>query len=232
MDPAAVTDADIHRAILAAWRIEQPRLITGLSRMLRDVPLAEELTQDALVAALEHLARDRHSRKARRLADGGRKTPGAGPSAPRPNARAQARDGRSRHGSGAAGDARSGRCARRRHRGRTAAADLHRLSPAAVARRPRGAGAADDLRSDHRGDREGLSGSGCDDRPAYRAREADAFGIRTGLRDPAWRGAVGTARVRAGGVYLIFNEGYTAARGEHWLRPQLCQEALAHRAAC
>ena len=27
-------------------------------------------------------------------------------------------------------------------------------------------------------------------------------------------------------VYLIFNEGYTAARGEHWLRPQLCQEAL------
>jgi predicted RNA polymerase sigma factor len=49
-----MTAADIHHAILAAWRIEQPRLITGLSRMLRDVPLAEELTQDALVAALEH----------------------------------------------------------------------------------------------------------------------------------------------------------------------------------
>src|SRR5947209_17027976 len=45
--------ADIDRAIRAAWRIEQPRLITTLSRMLRDVPLAEELTQDALVAALE-----------------------------------------------------------------------------------------------------------------------------------------------------------------------------------
>ncbi|MGB6435449.1 MAG: sigma factor, partial [Bradyrhizobium sp.] len=43
-----------HHAILAAWRVEQPRLITGLSRMLRDVPLAEELTQDALLAALEH----------------------------------------------------------------------------------------------------------------------------------------------------------------------------------
>src|SRR6202040_2145988 len=27
-------------------------------------------------------------------------------------------------------------------------------------------------------------------------------------------------------VYLIFNEGYTAARGEHWLRPQLCHEAV------
>jgi RNA polymerase sigma factor (sigma-70 family) len=48
-----MTAADIHAAILAAWRIEQPRLITSLSRMLRDVPLAEELTQDTLVVALE-----------------------------------------------------------------------------------------------------------------------------------------------------------------------------------
>ena len=47
-------DHATHRTIVAVWRIEQPRLITGLSRMLRDVPLAEELTQDALVAALEH----------------------------------------------------------------------------------------------------------------------------------------------------------------------------------
>jgi RNA polymerase sigma factor (sigma-70 family) len=46
--------ADIDRTILAVWRIEQPRLITSLSRMLRDVPLAEDLTQEALVAALEH----------------------------------------------------------------------------------------------------------------------------------------------------------------------------------
>src|SRR6201999_233598 len=51
---AAMTAADIDRTILAVWRIEQPRLITGLSRMLRDVPLAEDLTQEALVAALEH----------------------------------------------------------------------------------------------------------------------------------------------------------------------------------
>ena len=33
-----MTAADIHAAILATWRIEQPRLITSLSRMLRDVP--------------------------------------------------------------------------------------------------------------------------------------------------------------------------------------------------
>src|SRR5216683_2232611 len=49
-----MTAADIHRTILAVWRIEQPRLITNLSRMLRDVPLAEDLTQEALLAALEH----------------------------------------------------------------------------------------------------------------------------------------------------------------------------------
>src|SRR5262249_32378732 len=45
--------ADINRTILAVWRIEQPRLITSLARMLRDVPLAEDLTQEALLAALE-----------------------------------------------------------------------------------------------------------------------------------------------------------------------------------
>jgi len=49
-----MTAADVHRAILAAWRIEQPWLITSLATMLRDVSLAEELTQDALLAALEN----------------------------------------------------------------------------------------------------------------------------------------------------------------------------------
>jgi RNA polymerase sigma factor (sigma-70 family) len=48
-----VTTADAHRAILSVWRIEQPRLITRLARLLRDVTLAEDLTQDALLAALE-----------------------------------------------------------------------------------------------------------------------------------------------------------------------------------
>jgi RNA polymerase sigma factor (sigma-70 family) len=48
-----VTATDTHRAIDAVWRIESPRLIAGLARMLRDVGLAEELAQDALVVALE-----------------------------------------------------------------------------------------------------------------------------------------------------------------------------------
>jgi RNA polymerase sigma factor (sigma-70 family) len=42
-----------HRAIEAVWRIESARLIAGLTRMVRDVGLAEDLAQDALVAALE-----------------------------------------------------------------------------------------------------------------------------------------------------------------------------------
>ena len=49
----AVTATDPHGAIDAVWRIESARLIAGLARMVRDVGLAEELAQEALVAALE-----------------------------------------------------------------------------------------------------------------------------------------------------------------------------------
>jgi RNA polymerase sigma factor (sigma-70 family) len=49
----AVTAAETHRAIEAVWRIESARLIAGLTRLVRDVGLAEDLAQDALVAALE-----------------------------------------------------------------------------------------------------------------------------------------------------------------------------------
>ena len=45
--------SDTHRTIDAVWRIESARVIAGLARMVRDVGLAEELAQDALVAALE-----------------------------------------------------------------------------------------------------------------------------------------------------------------------------------
>ena len=48
-----MTTTDAHRAIDAVWRIESARLIAGLARMVRDVGLAEELAQDALVIALE-----------------------------------------------------------------------------------------------------------------------------------------------------------------------------------
>src|SRR5215467_10468019 len=50
--------ADTNHAIDAVWRIEQARVIAGLARLVRDVGLAEQLAQDALVAALEQWPRD------------------------------------------------------------------------------------------------------------------------------------------------------------------------------
>jgi RNA polymerase sigma factor (sigma-70 family) len=49
----SVTATDIHRTIDAVWRMESPRLIASLARIVRDVGIAEDLAQDALVAALE-----------------------------------------------------------------------------------------------------------------------------------------------------------------------------------
>ena len=48
-----MTASDTHRAIDAVWRIESAKLIAGLTRIVRDVGLAEDLAQDALIAALE-----------------------------------------------------------------------------------------------------------------------------------------------------------------------------------
>jgi len=48
-----VTATETHSAIDAVWRIESARIIAGLTRIVRDVGLAEELAQDALVAALQ-----------------------------------------------------------------------------------------------------------------------------------------------------------------------------------
>src|SRR6185436_1748984 len=44
---------DLHRTIEAVWRIESARLIAGIARLVRDIGVAEDLAQDALVAALE-----------------------------------------------------------------------------------------------------------------------------------------------------------------------------------
>src|ERR1700751_4560251 len=48
-----MTPTDVHRTIDALWRIESAKIIAGLARVVRDVGLAEELAQDALVVALE-----------------------------------------------------------------------------------------------------------------------------------------------------------------------------------
>ena len=53
-----MTDADTHQAIDAVWKIESPKLIAALTRVVRDIGLAEDLAHDALVAALEQWPRD------------------------------------------------------------------------------------------------------------------------------------------------------------------------------
>ena len=53
-----MTTAGIHRTIETVWKIEAPRLIAGLARMLRDIGQAEDLAQEELVAALERWPRE------------------------------------------------------------------------------------------------------------------------------------------------------------------------------
>jgi RNA polymerase sigma factor (sigma-70 family) len=48
-----ISDSEVHRAIGAVWHIESPKLIARLARIVRDIDLAEDLAQDALVIALE-----------------------------------------------------------------------------------------------------------------------------------------------------------------------------------
>jgi RNA polymerase sigma factor (sigma-70 family) len=57
MSSVAVKATDIHRTIDAVWRIEAAKVIARISRLVRDVGLAEELAQDALLAALEQWPR-------------------------------------------------------------------------------------------------------------------------------------------------------------------------------
>ena len=67
---------DTHQAIETVFRIERARLIAGLARLVRDVGLAEELAQDALVDRAVRMAQDRRPGQSRRLADGRGQAPG------------------------------------------------------------------------------------------------------------------------------------------------------------
>src|ERR1700676_830874 len=172
-----MTAADAHRAILAVWRIEQPRLITSLARLLRDVPLAEDLTQEALLAALE-----------RWPVTGVPEKPGAWLMA---TAKHRALD-----------HLRRGRMLERKHELIAGDMDeeqqdmsdldssldddigdelLRLIFTACHPRLSREAGTANDLRPDDRGDRQGFLAAGGHDRAAHRSCEADAFGIGPGL---------------------------------------------------
>jgi RNA polymerase sigma factor (sigma-70 family) len=223
---AAMTAADIHRTILAVWRNEQPRLITSLSRMLRDVPLAEDLTQEALVAALEHWP-----------ATGVPEKPGAWLMA---TAKRRALD-HLRRGKMLAH--KHDMVARDQEQEQQVMPDLDAaldddigdelLRLIFTACHPllsQEARAALALRM--------ICGLTTDEiaraflvpeaTVAQRIVRAKRTLSASGLAYETPRGEELSQRLASvlEVVYLIFNEGYTAARGEHWLRPQLCHEAL------
>jgi RNA polymerase sigma factor (sigma-70 family) len=221
-----VTAADAHRVILAVWRIEQPRLITSLARMLRDVPLAEELTQDALLAALE-----------RWPATGVPEKPGAWLMA---TAKHRALDHLRRR-----------RMLERKHEmialdmdeEQRAMPDLDsaldddigdellrliftachpRLSPdarAALALRMICGMTTAEIARAYLLPEATI---------AQRIVRAKRTLSEAGLAYETPRGEELSERLSSvlEVVYLIFNEGYTAAQGQDWLRPQLCNEAL------
>ena len=130
-----------------------PRLIAGLARMVRDVGLAEDLAQDALVAALETWPRRRRPGQPRRLADGDGQAPRDRPAcAAARRSSASTRSSRTSSGSCWRWPRRSRR-SRRRGRRRPAGADLHLLPSGALDRGAGGADAAAARRADDGGDR-------------------------------------------------------------------------------
>jgi len=221
-----VTTADAHRAILAVWRVEQPRLITSLARMLRDVPLAEELTQDALLAALERWPVIGVPRK-----------PGAWLMAA---ARRRALDHLRRR-----------RMLERRHR-----MVAHELETEQQAMPDLDSDLDDDIGDEMlrlvftachpRLSREARAALAlrmiCGLTTAEIARafllpeatiaqrivRAKRTLSESGLAYETPRGDALPGRLASvlEVVYLIFNEGYAATRGDDWLRPGLCSEAL------
>ena len=221
-----MTASDLHRVILATWRIEQPRLITSLSRMLRDVPLAEDLTQDTLLAALEHwpgtgvpenpgawlmtAARRRaldHLRRAKMLA--------------RKHDVIQSdleREQQTMPDPDAALDDEFGD------------ALLRLLFTACHPLLSREARAALALRMVCGLTTEEIARAFLipEATVAQRIVRAKRTLSESGLAYETPRGEELSERLASvlEVVYLVFNEGYTAARGEEWLRPQLCDEAL------
>lgn len=223
---AADIDQIIRATIHATWRVVQPRLIATLSRMLRDVPLAEELTQDALVAALEAwptigvpdnpgawlmtTARRRaldHLRRGRMLAD---------------KHDMLARDMVQEQGivpdfDAGLDDDIDDEMLRliftachpilsREARAALALRMICGLTTSEIARAylvPEATISQRIVRA-----KRTLSGSGL----AYETPGGEALSERL----------ASVLEV----IYLIFNEGYLAARGDEWLRPQLCDEAL------
>jgi RNA polymerase sigma factor (sigma-70 family) len=220
-----------HDTIDAVWRIDSAKIVAGVARMVRDIGVAEELAQDALVAALEHWP-----------LDGVPRNPGAWLMA---TAKNRALDRLRRDKSLQAKLEQIGH-------------DLEAQEALIV---PDFVDALDDARADEIGDDLlRLIFTACHPVLSTEARVALTLKLLGGLttheiaraylvpeptiaqRIVRAKRALGEARVpfelprgNALGerlasvlevVYLIFNEGYTATAGEDWMRPGLCDEAL------
>lgn len=228
---ARAGDEATQRTVAAIWRIEGARIIGAIARMVRDVPLAEELAQDALVAALEHWPRDT-------IPD----NPGAWLMA---TAKNRALDHLRREKTLATKHEEIGR-------------DLEAREALVV---PDFVDALDAARADRIGDDMlRLVFTACHPVLPVAARTALTLRLVVGLtteeiaraylvpeptiaqRIVRAKRTLSQARVgfdlpsgealaeRLAAVleviYLIFNEGYTATRGEHWMRPELTNEAM------
>jgi RNA polymerase sigma factor (sigma-70 family) len=218
--------AEAHRAIRAIWRIESARLVAGLARLVRDVGLAEELAQEALVAALERWPET-----------GVPQNPGAWLAA---TARRRAID-----------ELRHGKLAARKHEELGRALEEEESAPPDL-----DAGLDDDVGDDLLRlvfaachpvlPTEGrialvlrlLGGLATDEiARAFLVPEATvAQRIVRAKRTLAEarvpfevpRGPARAARLSSvlEVIYLVFNEGYSATAGEDWMRPALCEDAL------
>jgi RNA polymerase sigma factor (sigma-70 family) len=219
-------DTETHRAIDAVWRIESPRIVAALTRMTRDVGVAEDLAHDALVAALEQWP-----------SEGIPRNPGAWLMAA---AKHRAID-----------FFRRGHMAGHKHAeiGRDLEAEQNRVpdfdaaldddvgddllrlmfiachpvlsleARAALTLRLLGGLATDEIARAFLVPEPTI---------AQRIVRAKRTLSKEGVPFEVPRGADLDARLSSvlGVIYLIFNEGYTATAGDDWTRPSLCEEAL------
>ena len=222
-----MTATDTHRTIEAVWRIESAKLIAALARIVRDVGLAEELAQDALVAALEQWP-----------ASGVPANPGAWLMA---TAKHRAIDLLRRN-----------RVAERKHQELGRDIDSHQGKAVADLEAEMDDDIGDDLLrlvftachpvlstearialtlrlvgglSTDEIARAFLAPESTIAQRIVRAKRTLAE-KRVPFEVP--RGAELAARLSSvlDVIYLIFNEGYTATSGDHWMRPALCEDAL------